>query len=89
MKSIYKDDCNLFSLFKEFPTDVFDLISDMVIPPKNNMYASIKTVIKYDKYEKIPTTVKELTHDVEKTSDLKDDDVILVVLFLRKSCKPF
>ena len=54
MKSIYKDDCNLFSLFKEFPTDVFDFIGDMVVPQKNNMYASIKTVVKYNRYDKIP-----------------------------------
>ena len=61
MKSIYKDDCNLFSRFKEFPTDVFDFIGDMVVPQKNNMYASIKTVVKYNRYDKIPQTLREIT----------------------------
>ena len=75
-------------MFMNFPTKVFDFIECLAIPPTDKKCARIKTVLKFETLEKFPTTIKSLTDAVREADGLQNDDLLFVLLFMKKSRHP-
>ena len=75
-------------MFMNFPTKVFDFIECLAIPPTDKKCARIKTVLKFETLEKLPKTIKDLTDAIRKTDVLQDEDLLFVLMFMKKSKRP-
>ena len=75
-------------MFVKFPTNVFDFIQYLVIPPKDKKFASIKKVLEFETLAKVPKTINDLREVVRKADGLQDDDLLFVLLFMQKLKNP-